>query len=194
MGRQGRAVMVALALAGLVGWAAAAVALDTVGQRRPPTGPWDAIVVAGCRVDPDGRPSLALQRRTAHAVALWELGLAPVVVFTGGVGANPPSEARAAADHAAALGLPPGAALLEDRSTSTEENAAFTATLMRDEGLGDRVLVVTDSYHAFRAGRVFSRHFSEAFAVGSTPGPWVRARGSLREVAAVAVYKLRGRI
>jgi uncharacterized SAM-binding protein YcdF (DUF218 family) len=171
-------------------WLAASCGLDGYGHRGP-DGTYDAIVVAGCRVLPDGTPSLALQRRTRHAVELWRAGIAPRIVLTGGVGTWPPSEAAAAAQVAVGLGVPSDALVLEERSTSTEENAAFAAELLDPAA---RVVVVTDTYHVFRAERVFGRVFAEARGSGSTPAPWWRVRGAVREVLAVGYYGLTGRL
>jgi uncharacterized SAM-binding protein YcdF (DUF218 family) len=180
-----------LLLAGSLGpWFLAAAALDQLGQRVPSEGGWDAIVVAGCRVDPGGVPSPALRARTELAVALFEEGLAPELAFTGGLGENPPTEAQAAAAHARALGVPDAAIVLEDRSTSTEENARFLA---EDQNY-QRVLLVSDAYHVFRARQVFARHFPHVDAAGSVATPWERLRGSLREVLAIGLYRAKGRI
>lgn len=169
---------------------ATAAYLDRRGAREAPEGPFDAIVVLGCRVRPDGTASPALARRARHAAALYRRGLAPVVVLTGGVGTHPPSEARAAAVVARAEGVPAEALVLEERSTSTEENAREAARLIDAE----RVLVVSDAYHAFRAERVFRRYFRSVVAVGSHGSRSVRIRGALREVTAVAAYALLGRL
>ena len=177
-------------VAGGIGWLALATSLDAYGHRQA-QGTFDAIVVAGCRVEPDGQPSLALQRRTRRAVDLWRRQIAPVLVFTGGVGTYPPSEARAAADYAQTLGVPAEVLLLEERSTSTQENARYAAELI---GESSRVIVVTDTYHVFRAERVFGRAFAEAKGAGSVAAPHVRTRGALREVFAVGFYKLSGRL
>ncbi len=171
-------------------WLGAASALDWYGQRTVDVAGWDAIVVAGCRVLPDGQPSPALARRTEHAVDLWRRGLAPRIVFTGGVGDFPPAEAVAASNLALELGVPAGAIALEERSTSTEENAANAAALLG----GGRVLVVSDTYHIFRCERVFGRYFDEVRGAGSAPILSYRVRGALREVAAVSWYKLKRRI
>ena len=171
-------------------WLTAAAALDLYGARQRPEGVWDAIVVAGCRVRPDGSPSLALQRRTEAAVELWRQGLAPRIILTGGMGDHPPTEAAAAAAHARKLGVPAQALVEEGRSTSTEENARFAAQLTGAR----RVVVVTDSYHVFRSRRVFARHFPEVAGFGSTPGAGPRIKGALREVPAIAYYGLKGRL
>lgn len=178
-----------LIVLGFVGWAGLAGALDRYGQRATQVGAFDAIVVAGCRVLPDGRPSLALQRRTDLAVALWRQGRAPVIVFTGGLGEHAPTEAAAAAAHAVDQGVPLVAIQLEDRSTSTEENARFAAALGHR-----RVLVVTDAYHVFRAERTFARHFDAVDGVGSVGPVRTRVVGALREVFAIGWYVARGRV
>jgi uncharacterized SAM-binding protein YcdF (DUF218 family) len=182
---------VRIGVIGLVTWVTLALCLDAYGHRTPQEGSYDAIVVAGCRVNPGGVPSLALQRRTRHAVELWRAGVAPRIVFTGGVGDFPPSEASAAAAYAQSLGLPPKAAVLEEGSKSTEENARFAAKII---GSSARVVVVTDTYHVFRAERVFGRVFAEATGSGSIAAPSVRIRGAFREVLAVAAYAVRGRL
>lgn len=187
-----------LLLTTLTTWTLAAVGLDAWGRAGRPEGRYDAIIVAGCRVYPDGNPSPTLQHRVALAVELWKQGVAPRVVFTGGLdeeveaawGKDGPTEARAAAAWAEARGLPKSAVVLEEQSTSTEENAAFAARKLHAE----RVVVVTDAYHTFRAGRVFARHFGEVDTVGSTYGKWTRIRGAYREVLAIASYALTGRL
>jgi uncharacterized SAM-binding protein YcdF (DUF218 family) len=171
-------------------WGTLAASLDRYGQRKS-EGHYDAIVVAGCRVLPDGTPSLALQRRTEAAVALWRAGVAPRILFTGGVGDSPPSEALAASRYAETLGVPAQAMVLEDRSTSTAENARFAAETI---GAHHRVVVVTDTYHVFRAERVFGRAFAEAEGVGSMARLDVRVRGALREVLAVGSYAVHGQL
>lgn len=168
-------------------WTVAAVAIDLAGSRPPPSGAFDAIVVLGCRVMQDGRPSPALARRARHAARLWHEGRAPIVVVTGGVGDHPPSEARAAAAVARELGVPEHALVLEERSTSTAENARFARELVDAR----RVLLVTDGFHALRAARLFARHFDEVAVAPVTAGPYVRARGALREVPLLALTALR---
>ncbi len=171
-------------------WMLAALLLDVTGRRDVSGQTFDAIIVAGCRVMPDGAPSDALSDRVRLAAALWHDGAAPTLILTGGVGTYPPAEAVAAADLAAALGVPRSAMVIEDASTSTEENARLAA----EHTEAGSVLVVSDAYHVFRVRRVFARHFDEVEGTGSTTHPWPRLKGSLREVAAVGWYWVRGRL
>jgi len=147
--------------------------------------------VLGCRVV-EGRACETLVRRVDRAAALYRAGFADTVIATGGVGkgAGGVSEAAAICDLLAERGVPRGRVVLEDRSTTTFENARFAARLFP----GASVLVVTDSYHAPRAERVFRQHFPEAHAVGSRPRASVRVKGALREVFALARYRVLGRV
>jgi len=183
---QGRAPFwaVVAAVAGFPLWCGLAFALDRYGYRADPTGHFDAIVVAGCRVMAGGLPSLSLTRRTTKAVELWRRGLAPVIVFTGGVGDFPPAESSAAAAVARNLGVPDAAMVLEGKSTSTAENARFLRALV---GF-NRIVVVTDSYHVRRCEWFFGKYFSEVRGVG-VPSRWpYRARAAFRETLVFAYY------
>ncbi len=53
-------------------------------------------------------------------------------------------------------GVPEDAILIENRSRTTFENLTFSKRILEEEGLGKRVFVVTNSFHALRAG-VFMR-------------------------------------
>ncbi len=54
-----------------------ALLLTRLGEEaRAPDEAFDAIVVLGCRVGPDGRPSHALRRRAQHAARLYRAGIA----------------------------------------------------------------------------------------------------------------------
>ncbi len=185
--------MVLLGIAGV--YLVVGFALDRYGLRSVSGDDHDAIVVAGCRVMPDGRPSTALRRRAELAAQLWHEGTAPVVVVTGGVGENPPSEAHVAADVIAAAGVPRTAIRLEEQSTSTEENASFASEILSQElGRSARIVVVSDSYHVLRCERVFGRHFERAVGTGSVGDAWPRVKGSLREVLAISAYGVLGRL
>ena len=116
----------------------------------------DAVVVLGAQVLPGGRPSTALRRRLEHGVVTFRSSGAPVLVVSGGVGAEPPSEATVMARMAEALGVSPRHIVAEDRSHSTLEQAEQVAAVARRRGW-QRVLVVTDRYHLPRAVFLFRR-------------------------------------
>ena len=95
-------------------------------------------------------------------------------------GGGSPSQASVAARHAGTLGIDGSVVRVEEKSRTTAENARLSRELFA----GERVLVVTDSYHAARAQWIFRRHFAEADVVGVVAPGSTRLRNALREVLA----------
>src|SRR5207245_8160247 len=100
----GIAVVLLLAL----GWAAVVVAVALAAARDQAT-PADAIAVLGA-AQYNGRPSPVFRARLDHAAALYQRGLAPVVLVTGGVGTGDTvSESEVGRRYLVKAGLPEGA-------------------------------------------------------------------------------------
>lgn len=148
-------VVIGLALAaGVVLVLAVAIAIHRFGTKDRAR-PAAAIVVLGARVRDGGQISPALARRVQKGVALYRRGFAPLVLFTGGRGRSTrPAEAVVAMRFAESLGLPRGAAILEEASRTTHENAEACARILRARGARE-VIVVSDTFHLFRAHRLF---------------------------------------
>ena len=181
-----------LIITGLTFCMMASFTLDQYGQKSPKQDSYDAIVVLGCRVMEDGEPSQPLQERTRLAVKLWKQGYASKIVLTGGLGNYAPSEAQAALRFAIKdLGVDQSIFLLEDSSTSTEENAGFTKEHYPEI---DNILLVSDAYHIFRSERVFGRYFENVDGIGAISQFETRVVGGLREVLAVSLYFVQGRL
>ena len=83
-----------------------------------------------------------------RAAELYRQGLAPKILFTGGLGRNtegllPEPEAVRFARVAMECGVPEADILLEDQSTNTRENIEFTRRLLENRGIPhDRILGV----------------------------------------------------
>ena len=188
--RGARAIVGSLAV-GVVAFLAVAAGVDQHGARA--TGPErvELLVVAGAGVNPDGTAGPSLLARTQRAVVLYHAGVADRIAFTGGVGDYGPAEALVGAELAMAAGVPADRIITEATSTSTEENALHLAAIVGPE---TDILLVTDTYHVWRARRVFLRSFDDVSAVGAT-SPWpVRLRGASREVVAILWYAISGRL
>jgi uncharacterized SAM-binding protein YcdF (DUF218 family) len=132
------------------------------GSRERPAARAGALIVLGARVREDGTASPALAARVEQAVRLFDAGVAPRIIFSGG---GNPSEARVG--RALAASIPESACLLEESSLNTHDNAAHTTELLRSRGITDAVLV-TDGYHALRARQWFRRYGLE---VAVSPAP-----------------------
>jgi uncharacterized SAM-binding protein YcdF (DUF218 family) len=155
----------------------------------------DAIVVLGSMVYPGGRIGPSLERRVEWAATLYKRGLAPTIICSGGIGTNPPAEAAVACARLVQLEVPETALLREDQSHNTEQNAAFTAAMLRVRNWHS-VIVVSDGYHLYRAAQMFERTgtivYPSPAVVESLPlGPLERVLREVREVAGVCYFWLR---
>jgi uncharacterized SAM-binding protein YcdF (DUF218 family) len=114
----------------------------------------DAIVILGARVEADGQAGPDLWVRTLHAVSLFQQGLAPYLICTGGYQGDRLSAAAVARDLAIAQGVPADRILLADGSMTTREDAVRTRNLMVAHGW-HTALLVSHPLHLERARILF---------------------------------------
>jgi uncharacterized SAM-binding protein YcdF (DUF218 family) len=114
----------------------------------------DTIIVLGAAAY-DARPSPVFEERIRHGVALYQRGLAPKLIFTGGFGGRGArfAESQVGRRYALRAGVPEGAILIETHSRNTRENLDQAALLMRAHRLR-RAIVVSDPLHISRALRL----------------------------------------
>ncbi len=119
--------------------------------------PSDVIVVLGAGVNRNNTPSLAQRVRTNRAADLWQQGLAPIIICTGGLpGFATVTEAETCRDILVnQRGIPDSAIVLEARSRSTQENAAYTDAIMHAHDWRSAI-IVSDPYHLLRSQWIFS--------------------------------------
>jgi uncharacterized SAM-binding protein YcdF (DUF218 family) len=109
----------------------------------------DAIVVFGA-AQYSGHPSPVYRARLDHAYALYQRGLAPVIITTGGAGGDPKfSEGEVGRTHLMEHGIPERNLIAETQGHDTAESAVRVAVIMRANGLHNCV-AVSDAYHVFR--------------------------------------------
>ncbi|MEI6651692.1 MAG: YdcF family protein [Chlorobiaceae bacterium] len=155
----------------------------------------DVIVVLGAGVLPSGKPTPTLERRTQYGIELFRAGSAPMLLFSGGIGKRGFSEARVMRELAITEGVPGDRILIDEHSTTTFESAIACARIMNGQCLR-RAIVVTDSYHLFRAILAF-RHLGVEVEGKSPPsdrGETARRRWvyyHLREIVAIPWYLLK---
>ncbi len=128
---------------------------------QQPLAPAEAIVVLGFGppVDKDGRPHPELQRRVEQGVKVFQQGLAPVLVMTGGNTYLNYYEADVMRDLAVKLGVPESAIRREREAMDTIGNARGTINLLcqgRERSTcAPSVIVVSSPYHLKRAKMLF---------------------------------------
>ncbi len=109
------------------------------------------VVVLGCKVKGDV-PSLMLKRRLNAAYTYLEEHPEVMCIVSGGQGDGEViSEAQAMQTYLIEKGIDADRILMEDKSTNTEENLAFSKVILEEKDLGDEIVIVTDSFHQYRA-------------------------------------------
>lgn len=139
----------------------------------------DAILVLGA-AQYNGRPSPVLRARLDHALALHDRGLAPMLIFTGGVGTGDTlSEGEVSRRYAVRHGVPDSLILVERQGVTSAQSVGAAAALMRAHGL-ETALVVSDSYHMMRLDLLMRRAGVRPYRAPAPDAPIDRAARQTR--------------
>ena len=162
---------------------------------QAPSGDPAAVIVLGAGVN--GRtPSLTLQTRIEAAAAYLEEHPDTVAVLSGGQGPGEAiTEAQAMRIALAGLGIPEERLLLEEKSTSTVENIAFSLEILQENGVDTAggVGIVTNDFHLFRALRIAEGNGVNAVGIpAELPWWWLSANYYVREFFALGKMWLTG--
>jgi uncharacterized SAM-binding protein YcdF (DUF218 family) len=157
-----------------------------------PTKKADVIVVFGA-AEYVGHPSPVFRARLDHAYKLFQRGLAPVVITTGGSAQDPDfSEGGVGRDYLLRRGIPEQALIAETQGSDTAQSAARVANIMRVNGMRT-CIAVSDVYHVFRI-RALLEH--EGVKVELAPRPesrprhvWDRFAAVMREAMSFLAWK-----
>lgn len=150
-----RRVVVALVALLVMCWSVSA-ALVLRAATRDDAQHAQAIVVLGA-AQYRGRPSPVLRARLNHAVALFNQGIAPRLVVTGGMAeGDTASEAAVSRIYMLSAGVPDSAILLENEGRTTGQSLERVARLLHARRM-DTIVVVSDPFHVLRASLVANR-------------------------------------
>lgn len=132
----------------------------------------DVVIVLGCNVRPDGSPSLHLKSRIDTAFTYLSENPDAVCIASGAKGVDEPlTEASVIKAELVALGISSDRIILEEKSTSTKENLLNSYEIIEEKTLGERVVLVTNSFHIFRAKELAKRQGHETEALSASM-PW----------------------
>jgi uncharacterized SAM-binding protein YcdF (DUF218 family) len=192
VGRRIVQIVVVVLLVGLAYYAVSFWQVWSTG-RADQTRAVDAIVVMGA-AQYDGRPSPQLAARLDHVVDLWNDGVAPRVVVTGGKQQGDRfTEAAASAGYLVDQGVPSSAIVQEDVGSTTYESLERARSLV-DASVGT-ILLVTDPYHALRTRLTAEEVGFDAYvssASDSVVGGVTELRRELVEAGGVAIGRIIG--
>lgn len=179
-----------LALVAGVAYLAVTFLQVLAASERDDARPAQAIVVLGA-AQYDGVPSPVLANRLDHAAALYDEGIAPLIVVTGGRQEGDRfTEAEAGANYLSSNhGIPGNVIERETTGANSWESLASAARFLQDDGITE-VVLVTDGYHAMRVAGIAGELGLDG-AVSPAPGNSSFFQLA-RETAAVAVGRIIG--
>jgi uncharacterized SAM-binding protein YcdF (DUF218 family) len=138
-----------------------------------PDGQPTTLVVLGCQVR-DGRPSLMLRRRLDTAYDYLSEYEDVKVIVSGGKGDDEAiSEAQCMKDYLVSCGITEDRIIMEDCSSSTRENLAFSKKIIENNGLEEKITIVTDGYHQLRATMIAENLGIEPYNISAHTSYWL---------------------
>ena len=123
----------------------------------------DCIIVLGCQVRSDGTPSHMLEDRLRRGVALYEAGAAPKLLMSGDHGTQGYDEVNAMKKYAMDAGLPTEDVFMDHAGFSTYE----TVYRAKEVFQAKKVIIVTQTYHLYRAMYIAEQLGMEAYGVAA---------------------------
>jgi len=159
----------------------------------------DYIIILGCQIRKDGTLPPLLQSRVDRAIEFANLqkqatGREIVFVPSGGQGSDEVMpEGEAIKNYLVECKIPSNHILVEDRSTSTEENLSYSMDLIREHSTKDNPSVAfsTTNYHVFRAGFLASKLGIGAEGIGSKTKSYFWLNAFIREFIASLVIEVK---
>ena len=135
------------------------------------------VIVPGCGIRENGSLTLTLQYRLDAACDYLTAHEDTLCIVSGGQGDNEPMpEACAMRDYLTAHGIDTRRILTERDSTSTSENMAYSAALIREQYPDHAMtaVVATSGFHVFRSLLLAQHHGIDAVGLPA-PTPWYLA-------------------
>ena len=123
----------------------------------------DRILVLGCFVKDDGRPSDMLFDRLTRGVELYDMGAAPKLLMSGDHGREEYDEVAAMKQFAIDEGIPSEDVFMDHAGFSTYESVFRAKEIFQ----ADKILIVTQEYHLYRALYIANQLGVEAYGVSS---------------------------
>jgi vancomycin permeability regulator SanA len=139
----------------------------------------DCILVLGCLVHSDGEPSDMLHDRLQRGVELYKAGAAPKLLMSGDHGRTDYNEVAAMKQYAIDAGIPSEDVFMDHAGFSTYESIYRAKEIFG----ADKIIIVTQQYHLYRALYAARAMGIEAYGVASDYHSYVGQ--SVREIREV---------
>lgn len=176
------------------------IVMSGKAARHVPAFDKDYILILGCQVGQDGKPTKLLQSRIDRAVEFARMqeektGRKLIFVPSGGKGDDEViSEAECMKNYLCEIGIPENRILIENRSVSTEQNIRFSHALIAQQNPDAKIAFSTTNYHVFRAGALTYREGYKMEGIGAKTKAYFWLNAFVREFIAVLYERKRQHI
>ena len=154
----------------------------------PSSDQYDAIIVLGAQVNPDGTPSVQLSWRLDAAAEAYRNKAVPIVVC-GAQGADEPMpEAENMKNYLIQKNIPEKDILTDPKSFNTRQNLQNASKLLENRPDIRKVLIVTSDYHVPRSLALAKDTGFDATGLGSPCKPEYWLKNHAREALAWIKY------
>lgn len=123
----------------------------------------DCIIVLGCQVRDDGSLSSMLRERLMCGLELYEAGAAPKLLMSGDHGRESYNEVTPMKHYAVENGVPSENVFMDHAGFSTYESVYRAMEIFK----ADKVIIVTQEYHLYRALYIAEQLGLDAYGVTS---------------------------
>lgn len=131
------------------------------------------VVTLGCKVTATG-PSRQLRQRLDTTVKFLKENPTAKCIVTGGQGANEiMTEADAMEKYLVEKGIDKNRIVKEEKSTNTKENLKFAKETAKENNLSDKFIIITESYHEYRANKYAKELGIESEAYSAPTEKWL---------------------
>ena len=160
----------------------------SVQKTVPSPEQYDAIIVLGAQVLPDGSPSVQLGWRLDAAYEAYQQKPVPVVVCGARGKDEPMTEADAMKQYLTDKGVPDETSLKDPDSFNTRQNLKNASDLLKKKTGIKKVLIVTSDYHVPRSMAIARDMGFDACGLGSPCKPEYWIKNHAREALAWCKY------
>ena len=123
----------------------------------------DCIIILGCQVKDDGSLSHMLRDRLMRGLEVYETGAAPKLLMSGDHGREEYDEVGAMKNYAIENGVPSENVFMDHAGFSTYETMYRAKEIFKAE----KVIIVTQEYHLYRALYIAEQLGMEAYGVSA---------------------------
>ena len=173
-----------------------AIAVLRATERRSCPKDRDFLIILGCGLYPDGKPTTMLKNRMRAGLVFYKeqlekTGNAPLFVASGGQGPDEiRPEANAMKEWLMDQGVPEKHILTENRSRTTGENMSFSNVIITAAKPNAKTAFCTTNFHAFRAGIKAGKVGLEAEAITYNTEWYYWYNAAIREIAGLFIEEI----